>query len=261
MDIGGTITISVVVSTLITVIGGLFLKNFFPNYMNQKGINLATKEDIAEITNKTEEVKSFFLSKLELEKKEINIEIEKVKLEQNQQYKNYELFIEKRHESYPELFKLIELSNGYIRRLRGFRRLLTFDNVSKLDIETYMNEKLFTNYDIQKILQIWDTNRIEAIQTLNHRLRKVEYEEAFEKYIEAADYYFFNQLYLSESVESICNKLKDDLHALWVNYDNDNPEPVLQENRILIERIDANREVLKHTMRKELNSKGNNSKH
>ncbi|MDL2324636.1 hypothetical protein LJC61_05740 [Ruminococcaceae bacterium OttesenSCG-928-A16] len=39
---------------------GLFVKDFLPNYMKKKGENLATKQDIAEITQKTEEVKQQF---------------------------------------------------------------------------------------------------------------------------------------------------------------------------------------------------------
>ena len=35
---------------------GLFVKNYLPSYMDEKGKNLATKEDVEEITRKTEEV-------------------------------------------------------------------------------------------------------------------------------------------------------------------------------------------------------------
>ena len=45
---------------------GLFVKNFFPSYMDEKGKNLATKEDIEEITRKTEEVQQEFKEKIEL---------------------------------------------------------------------------------------------------------------------------------------------------------------------------------------------------
>ncbi|MDW0116949.1 hypothetical protein QTL97_08385 [Sporosarcina thermotolerans] len=99
-----------IVPILVTLVGGLLLKNYLPNYMNEKGKNHATKEDIADITRRTEEVKSEFLSKLEVEKKEINIEIEKMKLEQGQILKNFELYTQKRHECYPELYKLLEIA-------------------------------------------------------------------------------------------------------------------------------------------------------
>lgn len=39
---------------------GLFLKKYLPSYMDEKGKNLATKEDVAEITRKTEEVQKEF---------------------------------------------------------------------------------------------------------------------------------------------------------------------------------------------------------
>lgn len=39
---------------------GLFVKNYLPSYMDEKGKNLATKEDIEEITRKTEEVQQEF---------------------------------------------------------------------------------------------------------------------------------------------------------------------------------------------------------
>lgn len=49
---------------LVMVVGffciGLFIKNYLPTYMNEKGKNLATKEDIGDITQKTEEVKNVF---------------------------------------------------------------------------------------------------------------------------------------------------------------------------------------------------------
>lgn len=47
---------------LILGLGGfyLFVKNYFPSYMDEKGKNLATKEDIQEITRKTEEVQKEF---------------------------------------------------------------------------------------------------------------------------------------------------------------------------------------------------------
>lgn len=50
--------------TIVNVVGlfllGLFIKKYLPAYMDQKGKNLATKEDIAEITRNTEEVKVLF---------------------------------------------------------------------------------------------------------------------------------------------------------------------------------------------------------
>jgi hypothetical protein len=53
---------------IINIVGlfilGLFIKSYLPTYIAAKGKNLATKEDIQEITKKTEEVKSLFQKEL-----------------------------------------------------------------------------------------------------------------------------------------------------------------------------------------------------
>src|SRR5262245_13021112 len=43
---------------------GLVIRSFFPIYMGKKAENLATKEDIAAITNEVERVKSFYNNEL-----------------------------------------------------------------------------------------------------------------------------------------------------------------------------------------------------
>jgi len=59
-------------SSFLGTLGALALwglvRNFFPGYLNQKGQNLATKEDIAEITKRIEEVKHDYASLLEAQK-------------------------------------------------------------------------------------------------------------------------------------------------------------------------------------------------
>ena len=45
---------------------GLFTKNYLPSYMDEKGKNLATKEDIEEITRKTEGIQQEFREGFEM---------------------------------------------------------------------------------------------------------------------------------------------------------------------------------------------------
>lgn len=55
-----------VINAAMFILQGIFLKNFLPSYLNEKGKNLATKEDIQEITRKTEEVQKEFKQDFEL---------------------------------------------------------------------------------------------------------------------------------------------------------------------------------------------------
>lgn len=59
----------IILSPLILAAGfilGLFAEQFLPGYFREKGKNLATKEDIAEITAKVEETKLPYVKELEL---------------------------------------------------------------------------------------------------------------------------------------------------------------------------------------------------
>ena len=48
------------------------IKNFLPSYFNEKGKNLATKEDVEEITKKVEKIKSEFVKDIEFIKADLN---------------------------------------------------------------------------------------------------------------------------------------------------------------------------------------------
>lgn len=67
------------INTFIIFIGfisiGLILKSFLPKYMEEKGKNLATKEDIKEITKNTEEVKEIFNKKIAEFSKELELKL------------------------------------------------------------------------------------------------------------------------------------------------------------------------------------------
>jgi hypothetical protein len=52
---------------------GLVLRFYLPSYLEQKGKNLATKEDIKEITEKVEAVKAEYAKQLELDKDAISL--------------------------------------------------------------------------------------------------------------------------------------------------------------------------------------------
>lgn len=249
------------VETLLIVVGiivGLFIRQFLPSYMQEKGKNIATKEDIADITKLTEDVKAEIEKDLESHRRSFDVEIEELKLKQNQLFTNFELYTAKRHECYPELYKLIEISNGSIRRLRGLKRELSFQNVNSQDIESYMRDKQFTSNDIELILGYWDEDTNSAISLLKKRLQRIDYNEAQEKYFEANDYFYFMVLYLSEDVEDIARELLDILYKLWVNYDPDLPweelrvKEELLSNEKAIGKIDSLRKKLKLKIRQEL---------
>lgn len=68
MDISLAVHVVLLVSIFI---GGLLIKIYLPGYIGEKAKNLATKEDIADITSKIEQVKVEYAKQLELYKSDI----------------------------------------------------------------------------------------------------------------------------------------------------------------------------------------------
>lgn len=68
------VSIIVNILTLISVlICGWLIKNYFPAYFSEKGKNLATKEDIGEITDKIERTRIQYLAAIEKVKSELTV--------------------------------------------------------------------------------------------------------------------------------------------------------------------------------------------
>lgn len=87
---------------LILGMGGiaLFIKNYFPSYMDEKGKNLATKEDIQDITRKTEEVQKEFREGFEEFSSDLNFK--------------YEFYFRRYSELYCKLYSIV-IQSEYVR--------------------------------------------------------------------------------------------------------------------------------------------------
>ena len=60
-----------IINSVALVLAGLFLYSYLPSYMKTKGANLASKEDLAELTSLVEEVKAEYASQLETLKSDL----------------------------------------------------------------------------------------------------------------------------------------------------------------------------------------------
>lgn len=106
---------------------GLFIKNYFPSYMEEKGKNLATKEDIQEITRKTEEVQKEFKENFELFSSDL-------------QFK-YDFYYKQYSELYCNLYSII-IQSEYVRHF------------------LYLTTQKEYTFEEQPFLQISPTHRV-----------------------------------------------------------------------------------------------------
>jgi len=92
--------IYLIINVLFVFLLGLFIKNYLPSYMEEKGKNLATKEDIQEITRKTEQVQKEFREDFEIFSSDV-------------QFK-YDFYFEQYSKLYSKLYAII-IQSEYIR--------------------------------------------------------------------------------------------------------------------------------------------------
>lgn len=113
--------VSWVFLSIITFGVGLFVKNFLPSYMDEKGKNLATKEDIQEITKKTEEVQQEFKESFEMFSNDV-------------QFK-YDFYYKQYSELYSKLYSII-IQSEYVRHFLYLsnKKVITFEDTPFLEI-------------------------------------------------------------------------------------------------------------------------------
>lgn len=117
--------IAILIFEIIIALGvfalGLFTKKFFPSYMDKKGENLATKEDIEEITKKTEAVQQEFREGFELFSSDVRFK--------------YDFYYRQYSELYCKLYSIViqsEYVRDFIKIDRG--QVITFDEAPFVEI-------------------------------------------------------------------------------------------------------------------------------
>lgn len=93
--------ITILLVALFIFLLGLYIKHFLPSYFNEKGKNLATKEDIEDITRKTEEVQKEFKESFELFTSDVHFK--------------YDFYYKQYAELYCKLYGII-IQSEYVRK-------------------------------------------------------------------------------------------------------------------------------------------------
>lgn len=147
------------VNVILTITLGLFIKNYLPSYMDKKGENLATKEDIQEITRKTEEVQQEFRVGLE-------------EFSSDLQFK-YDFYYKQYSELYCKLYAII-IQSEYVRHFINItdNKIVAFEDAPFIEITPTKktNQKImFKEGESAKI-----TQSVEEIETDISQFNKKE---------------------------------------------------------------------------------------
>ncbi|PAF31717.1 hypothetical protein [Paenibacillus sp. 7516] len=248
------------ISITALVMGAIFLiLKTTTNSMITSSFNKNLESHKAELTKminaETEQKKSELAKVNDKFRNELNAEIEKLKHEQQRAFKDFELYISKKHERYPEVYKSIETAYGAIFSLHGKYRDLSFENVNKDDVKAYLEMEGVTKKDMQEIMDLWVDGEpnADAVMRINSVRRRIKINSAYESWSDANDTLIFNELYLSESVSEQARKV---LNKLWEYLDLEeiygcSYEEILGGSNVR-EEMKQEKEKLKNVMKTEL---------
>jgi len=151
--------------------------------------------------------------------KEVSKEIEKLKYLQQKTYKEFELHLFKKHEVYPELFKLTSVAYSRISKLSlpVLPEIFPFADDSELDI--YLTDFGCTNNEKKDIINKWIENKNEAYEVIKIRMKYHNYKEAAGSLESVVDFYLYNKLFLSENINKMYPDIYTNLYRL-LDYSN-----------------------------------------
>lgn len=138
---------------------GLFTKNYLPSYMDKKGENLATKEDIKEITRKTEEVQREFKEEFEAFSSDMKFK--------------YDFFYKQHSELYCKLYAIV-IQSEYVRHFIQIAdgTVVTFDEAPFLEISPTRRETTTLHIGDEKGASV--SKKTEFIETPISKFNKKE---------------------------------------------------------------------------------------
>lgn len=136
-----------------------FTKNYLPSYMDKKGENLATKEDIEEITRKTEEVQREFKEEFEAFSSDMGFK--------------YDFYYKQYSNLYCKLYAII-IQSEYVRHFIQIKdgKVITFEEAPFLEISPTHRETTTWNIGGEKGSSV--SRKTESIETPISKFNKKE---------------------------------------------------------------------------------------
>ncbi|MFA5839866.1 MAG: hypothetical protein WC890_04325 [Candidatus Margulisiibacteriota bacterium] len=198
-------------------------------------------------------IDSYFDKKLEEHKHALSLITENAKFDYQKKLSDFNLYVQKKHQIYSELFKYIMIADGKVAGLRGCKEFPTFQEYNKMDIEEYLLKLKVPRGKIEDIINIWVADNDLAKKEVRIYLDLAGFNNAKKALIEANNCYWLSVIYLSEAVNNECRPLLDKISSLLTIYEfKEASSEFNKDSKTLKEEIAALISSLTSIMKKEL---------
>jgi hypothetical protein len=195
----------------------------------------------------------YFNKNLENHKHELTLITEAIRLDHQRKIHDFSLYSNKKHEVYPEIFKML---------LNSFRKIRFFKEDTYLSLKFINNKEQLYRYleaivgetkmnNFHEIINDWDKSPQDCIHRASLSLKKIIAQEANEYFKETYDFILSNQLFLSDVVSENIEIIGMDIASL-ITLCSTRYHEELEEFESMVNKIEEGLRILKENMKKEL---------
>lgn len=156
-----------------------------------------------------------FDEKLAHHRHELELITEQARYEYQRRLTSDNLYTSKRHDVAASVYAALRIAHGYVAGLWGIREEFTFEEFNEEDIRGYLTSRQVLRGKQDEILINWGTDRNAALTLLRPYVRMLDVQDADNKFREAKNLVYLNELYLSEAVIPAIDSLVE-IMATWL---------------------------------------------
>ncbi|MBV6712286.1 hypothetical protein [Paenibacillus chitinolyticus] len=183
---------------VVSIIAGTSAAKLFVDYSFKKKL----EEDKQVLNKELERHKKELNVELESHKQALSVMTENSKFEYQRMMHDFSLYRNKKHEIYPELYKLLVSGHYEIGRLVDDWSMPNFDNYTKDIMEKFLFSWGLVENEIQELLKDWGV--VNNKNNMVYKIKMLDWTNTFHHFRHVNEYYLQSQLYLSqESSKSV----------------------------------------------------------
>lgn len=229
------------------------LKSFIKSSFDHKS-KKELQEQKFDLDRSLEEFKSSLQEGLDKQERVFQSMLEATKFDLIRREKDFSLYFSKRHETYLLLHQAILDAKSKVFSLRGYTTTPNFYVFSFPEMEFWLNEHSFVDAQKKSVLNLWETDKMEAVKKANELVKLIRENDASVAADKANNIMLDYQLYLSEEILSLSNELISNIYRLNTNYQSSDYDPVKahKESELIKKEINNEFDELTKKMKAEL---------
>ncbi|WP_405082154.1 hypothetical protein ACI48J_06015 [Paenibacillus chitinolyticus] len=194
---------------IVSILAGTGAAKLFADYSFKKRL----EKDKQVLNKELESHKKELNVELENHKQSLSVMTENSKFDYQRMMHDFSLYRTKKHEIYPELYKMMVGWHSEVKPLYKNWNWPNFSKFTKEIMKRYLIDNEINEDVADNLLMEWNTGN-KNINEIKYRLKRVSYQKATKNLRDAFNFFVSNELFFTEDI----SKVSFELHRLGIKY-------------------------------------------